>query len=109
FIVAMALFDLRIVADHAAIVYKEETLHVGMPPLTNAKVFGDTSTNLIGARSWSIGSVEIGGKLVEYLLSEHRYEPSRSRHRPALWITQHPAEGRVLFKNGNYYLVQKQP
>jgi hypothetical protein len=107
FVVAMALLDLRIVADHAAIVYKEERLHIGMPPLTNAKIFADAAADVIGARPWSIGSVEIGGKLVEYLLAEHRYEPSGSPHRPALWITQHPEEGQVVFQSGKYYLVQK--
>ena len=53
--------DLRTVFDHASIVYREETLHRGMRPLTEVKQFADQASDVIGNMTWTWGHQPTGG------------------------------------------------
>ena len=109
FLVAWAGMDLRIVFDHATIIYKEETLHHGMPPLVDAKVFADEAAPIIDGKTWTIGSIEVVTNLLKYRLAEHPYAPAESAAAAdALWITQDPAGGEVLLQHDKYYLVKRE-
>lgn len=106
FVAASVLMDIRIIIDHAAIVYKTETLHNGMPPLTDAMHFADQAANIIDGQTWSVGSLDVGVNLFKYRLAEHPYAPPGSPITPSISIIAIPT-GQVLLHRGSYYLVKK--
>jgi hypothetical protein len=107
FLVAWGLMDLRIMFDHAMIVYHDERFHRGMEPLTTMKVFAEKASTIIERQTWSHGPFE-GEKFLEYCLAEHPYAASRSAASPAFRITDDSAEGPVLLHHDKYYLVRKE-
>lgn len=108
FVVAWAVMDLRIVIDHADTVYKQETLHRGMPSFDDAGLFADQAGDMIDGQTWSLGSVQVGANLVKYRLAEHPYAPPGSVLSPSVLITGEPS-GQVLLHYREYYLVKRTP
>src|SRR5437867_1442890 len=52
FLTAWVLMDLRVLFDHAVIVYKEEKFHQVMPPLNGMKSCSDRASAIIGGAAW---------------------------------------------------------
>jgi len=100
FIVAWALMDLRIVFDHASIVYREETLHRGMRPLTEVKEFADRASPVIDGKVWTWGIQPSGGpeKYLDYSFAEHPFAAAGSGRVPALWVTEDSANSQILLQ-----------
>jgi hypothetical protein len=100
FIVAWALMDLRIVFDHASIVYREETLHRGMRPLTEVKQFSDRASPVIDGKTWTWGIQPSGGpeKYLDYSFAEHPYAAAGSGRVPVLWVTEDSAKSQILLQ-----------
>jgi hypothetical protein len=100
FIVAWAVMDLRIVFDHASIVYQEETLHRGMRPLTQVKQFADRASPVIGNKIWAWGVQPSGGpeRYLDYHFAEHPYAAAGSGRVPALWVTEDSANSQILLQ-----------
>lgn len=100
FMVAWTLMDLRIVFDHASIVYREETLHRGMRPLTEVKQFADRASPVIDGKTWIWGVQPNGGpeKYLDYHFAEHPYAATGSGRVPALWVTEDSANSQILLQ-----------
>jgi hypothetical protein len=100
FVVAWILMDLRIVFDHASIVYREETLHRGMRPLTEVKQFADRASPVIDGKTWTWGIQPNGGpeKYLDYSFAEHPYSAAGSGRAPALWVTEDSANSQILLQ-----------
>ena len=100
FVVAWSLMDLRIVFDHASIVYREETLHRGMRPLTEVKQFADQASNVIGNMTWTWGHQPTGGpeQYLNYRFAEHPYAIPGSGRVPTLWVTEDSANSQILLQ-----------
>ena len=106
FLVAWSVMDLRAFVDHATVVYKEEKLHKGMPPLAGIKVFADRSADIIDG-AWGHTSLEVGTAFLEYRLADRTYASSGSARSPVFLVTQDPAGLPVLLQHEKYYLVKK--
>ena len=100
FLVAWSLMELRIVFDHASIVYREETLHRGMRPLTEVKQFADRASPVIDGMMWTWGHKPTGGpeKYLDYRFAEHPYAVAGSGRVPALWVTEDSATSQILLQ-----------
>jgi hypothetical protein len=100
FVVAWGLMDLRIMFDHASIVYREETLHRGMRPLTEIKQFGDRASDVIGNTTWAWGHEALGGaeNYLNYRFAEHPYAAPGSGRVPRLWVTEDSANSQILLQ-----------
>jgi hypothetical protein len=100
FIVAWALMDLRIMFDHASIVYREETLHRGMRPLTEVKQFADRASPVIDGNTWTWGIQPSGGpeKYLDYSFAEHSYAVAGSGRVPSLWVTEDSTNSQILLQ-----------
>jgi hypothetical protein len=107
FLVAWTLMDLRLMFDHGENIYREEKFRKGMGPLTLEKRFGDRAADAISNQTWGDDKLEGYEKYFEYRLADRPYALTGAGRSPALWITDNPAEGPVLFQDEKYYLVKK--
>ena len=100
FVVAWSLMDLRIVFDHASIVYREETLHRGMRPLTEMKQFADQASDVMDGMPWVWGHESLGGaeNYLNYRFAEHPYASPGSGRVPVLWLTEDSANSQILLQ-----------
>jgi len=108
FLVSWGMMDLRIMYNHAAVVYKMEKDQQGALSLTDVKVFADRASEIIGRATWGLGPLDgFASRFLRYRLAEHQYVPAGPGRSPAFWITQDPKEGEILWQHANQYLVKK--
>ena len=107
FVFTWALMDLRIIADHVAIVYTEETFRRGLPPFTAVVPFANQAAAIIDGKPWVLGQAE-AANFLKYRLAEHPYAPAGSGRVPAFSITENASDGPVVLQQEKYYVIKKE-
>jgi hypothetical protein len=106
--VAWGLMDLRHAYDRGVVLCKAEKYRLAMPPLTEAKVFADRASEVIGGETWSPGTLRgVSGNFIKYRLAEQPCAPPGAGPPARYLVTQTPEGGAVLLQHANYFLIRK--